>query len=359
MTDQALFQSDRNGILLIEKPRDMTSFGVVSRLRRLVGVKKIGHTGTLDPFAEGLLAICVGRATGVVQFMDTYDKSYRVRICFGRATDTMDLTGTTLAEHVWAPGELTQLQKTDFAEIRQAVDRLQGPSLQLPPMYSAVKIDGQPLYKLARAGQTVERQARPIVVYSAQIEAILCSEGFETTLPSLELDLVLNVSKGTYIRVIADELGKALGWFGHAVTLERLTVGPFSRNQAWTLPQLEALFDSNPDRVSAQQHVWQSLKDQGAVHAMDEALTDVPALSLSRRQALRLTQGQRVLMDSAAMSSLPDWVKTADPSGKIALWCECGLLGVAHLEKLPDEQQTPYRIVTERIFLSHECLLPD
>lgn len=357
---------EKNGILLIEKPRDMTSFGVVSRLRRLIGVRKIGHTGTLDPFAVGLLAICVGRATTVVQFMDNYDKTYRVHICFGRSTDTMDLTGTTVESYTWLPDELSQLKNSDYARIRQAVSQLVGDQLQLPPMYSAVKIDGQPLYKRARAGETIERQARPITIYEAKIEKIESVEATDQHPGQLDLILKLKVSKGTYIRVIADELGRSLGWFAHAAALERLSVGPFLREQALELDVLESWFGQKPDRQTAQDFVWQSLVDSGHVQKMQAALNEWPTIHLSRQEALKLTQGQPLTVEANQLAAhFKD--RTAadftDAAVRYALWCDEGLLGVAHLESVPDAAgsaalSTHYRLVTERIFLSHECLLP-
>ncbi len=164
----------KNGLLLIDKPRDLSSFAVVSRLRRLLGERKIGHIGTLDPFAEGLLVVCLGRATAAIRFMEDFTKTYEVRVAFGRATDTMDRTGTVTECHAFAPGELAALAACDFAPLRQVVRDLVGPSSQLPPMFSAVKMNGRPLYALARTGQTVERQPRPIVVHDAAVLAILC-----------------------------------------------------------------------------------------------------------------------------------------------------------------------------------------
>ena len=347
----------KSGILLLEKPRDMTSFGVVSRLRRLVGERKIGHTGTLDPFAEGLLAICVGRATSVVQFMDAYDKTYRVRICFGQATDTMDLTGTVLEQHLFTEAELAAQQACDFAPLRQAVAALPGQVMQLPPMYSAVKMDGQPLYKLARSGQTIERQPRPITIFSAELDQVICRTASEPDGPYLAADVTLKVSKGTYIRVIADELGRTLGWYAHAERLERLAVGPFNRDQAITLMQLEALFETVAERPAAQDHVWEQLAATGQVHSLAEALAHLPVLQLPQQLALRLTQGQRLVLDLMALADLALPPKILDKSQQLALYSPKGLLGVGHLEPESETPKTTYRLVTERIFLTHEDLL--
>ncbi|MDD2533391.1 MAG: tRNA pseudouridine(55) synthase TruB [Eubacteriales bacterium] len=365
MTQQPAKKLEKDGILLIEKPRDLTSFGVVSRLRRLIGERKIGHTGTLDPFAEGLLAVCVGQATRVVQFMDTYDKSYRVRILFGQATDTMDLTGTIIESRSFLPGELKALQDSDFQVIREAVAALVGPSMQMPPMYSAVKIDGQPLYKLAREGQTIDRQSRPITIYLADIDQIDCRPEHDQVEPYLALDLTLKVSKGTYIRVIADELGRHLGWFAHAISLERLTVGPFSRDHAISLDQLDLLFDQQLERNLAQNQVWQTLINQGLVYTMDDALADMPTLNVPMYLALRLAQGQNVVLHAGDLTTFAQTSFTPEFDLRLAVRCSVGLLGVirltlpSELTDLPVSPPYGYRLMPERIFLSHERLLPE
>ncbi len=388
----------KKGIILIDKPREMTSFGVVSRLRRLIGVKKIGHTGTLDPFAEGLLAVCVGKATSVVQFMDTFDKTYQVRVVFGTATDTMDLTGTVVDRHTFDPGELDALRSLDFAPLRQAVDRLVGPSEQLPPMYSAVKIDGRPLYSLAREGQTIERSTRPITVYQATIDKIDCRTETEPGGPCLAVELTLAVSKGTYIRVIADELGRNLGYFAHAQRLVRTAVGPFTQSQAIQLDWLTKNFDalaaampeagvlpaletrpekagkpnpSGPDmplqlRRQVQDRLWQMLVAENLIHDLGEALVHFPALLLSDKLARQVIQGQKPGFSAEqVVAQLMPGSQPFDPQLdetspiRLTLHSSFGLLGVGHFQADQDAGTRTYRLVTERIFLNHECLLPE
>lgn len=370
---------DKFGILLIDKPREMTSFGVVSRLRRLVGVKKIGHTGTLDPFAEGLLAICVGKATSVVQFMDTFDKTYQVRVVFGSATDTMDLTGTVIDRHAFAPGELEQLRAQDYAPLRQAVAGLVGKSEQLPPMFSAVKIDGQPLYKLAREGQSIERTPRPITVYRASIDQLDCRTETEPDGPFLAVNLTIAVTKGTYIRVIADELGRRLGFYGHAVQLVRTEVGPFDLRQAIQLDTLNRKFDELADSLQIpggaemtlqnrriiQDQLWKDLADQGLVHDLAETLVQFPALVLNNDQARQVVQGQKLVFTADQITanlkpeSLPiDLRNDTLTATRLTLHSSLGLVGVGHFLPEADKEPMTYRLVTERIFLNHECLLP-
>lgn len=366
-------ETQKLGILLVDKPCGLTSFGVVSRLRRLIGEKKIGHTGTLDPFAEGLLAICVGKATAAVQFMDTYDKTYQVRVLFGAATDTMDLTGTLTGSHDFSSQELSQLAATGFIPLRQAVQDLTGEQLQVPPMYSAVKVEGQPLYALARAGQTIERQPRPIVIHRAILDGIDCRTKTEPGGPRLSCDLTLEVSKGTYIRVIADELGQKLGWFAHAERLVRTRVGPFDLSQAVTLQDLEDRFDELAEalrqkgldpsdrstRRLVQDQLWQELSESGQVHSLTEALSGFPILRLSSDQVKKLVHGQQLTLDQAQILTQSAPEVRPQNGLRLALHGPDGLAGMGHLETMPDGTPPHYRIVTERIFIHHEHLLSE
>lgn len=281
-----------SGLILISKPRGMTSFGVVSRLRRLTGVRRIGHTGTLDPFAEGLLIVCLGRSTAVARFMDDYDKSYRVGIEFGRATDTQDLTGTTVFEHPLSDSEQQALAETDFAALRSAVAALPGEHLQLPPMYSAVKIEGKKLYEYARQGQTIERKSRPVRIDSAAVERAWLEEGVFRAV------LRIDCSKGTYIRTIADDLGRSLGLGAHAYSLTRLRCGPFDLSQATDLDRLMAWRADSPDS----QAFLGSLRDKGLLLPADAAFAGFPTISLPEAAALRLINGQPLILAAAGLT---------------------------------------------------------
>lgn len=343
-----------SGILLINKPRGLTSFGVVSRLRRLTGVKRIGHCGTLDPFAEGLLPICVGRATAAVQFMDGYDKTYRVRVTFGLATDTMDLTGQPILTHIWQPGELEAWQADDFARLREAVARLEGDHLQLPPMYSAVKVDGRPLYAYARAGREIERAARPIRIDQARIQAIACRLADNPAGPGLELDLSIACSKGTYIRVIADDLGQTLGCGAHASRLVRERVGPYRLDQAL---DLEALIDE-ADELPGQTAFWQRLQARGQVHSLASACAEFPVLHLTNRQAFRLISGQGLTLTQADFR-LQAGGRPPDSQARYALTGHAGLIGIGRVTPAwaPADSlaaaagPADYQIHTERVFV--------
>ena len=182
-----------NGILPVDKPAGWTSFDVLAKLRGALGTRKLGHSGTLDPMATGVLAVFIGKATSAADRQLDHDKTYEATLRLGLRTDTGDVTGTTLETAPVTVGE---------AELRAVLPQFRGDRMQLPPMYSAVKINGQPLYKAARKGQTVERTPRPITIYDI--------EYLGSPAPD-EYTVRVACSKGTYIRVLAEEIGDAIG----------------------------------------------------------------------------------------------------------------------------------------------------
>ena len=216
----------REGFLvLINKPADWTSFDVVNKVRRIVGVKKVGHGGTLDPFATGLLILGVGRkATRSLQEVIGATKRYRAVIRFGRVTDSYDRTGRIIGEQT--ARHLTRQQ------LEQALSEMTGTIMQTPPMFSAKKKNGVRLYKLARKQQQVERDPVPVTIYRAQV--------IEFDPPLVTLDL--EVSKGTYIRSFAHDLGQKLAVGGSLEELERTEVGPFNIAESFTVAQFEHLW---------------------------------------------------------------------------------------------------------------------
>lgn len=209
-----------NGFLIIDKPVGFSSHDVVNRVRRILGTKKVGHTGTLDPFATGVLPVAVGEGTKAIQFLDEGQKEYLATIRLGVTTDTLDVTGTVLHE----------CDATSIAQLSllQSMSVLTGEISQLPPMYSAVKQGGQPLYKLARKGLEVERQPRRVLIH--QFELLL----FEP--PVAEVRVLC--SRGTYVRSLADDLGRLLGCGACLTTLRRSQSGPFRLDTACSLEQL-------------------------------------------------------------------------------------------------------------------------
>jgi len=218
-TDEAL-----SGVVIINKGEGISSQAVVNRVKRLLGVEKAGHTGTLDPLATGVLPVLVGRGVKASEFMLTEDKHYSATLLLGITTDTEDVTGNTLTECSDIPNKESVLE---------AVSHFVGEILQTPPMYSALKVGGKKLYELARAGQTVEREPRKIKVYS--IEA--------THLSDREYKLDIHCSKGTYIRTLCKDIGERLGCGGVMKTLTRTEVSGFSLDVAVTLEELEGMSD--------------------------------------------------------------------------------------------------------------------
>lgn len=214
-----------NGFVVIDKPAGITSHDVVSRVRRILGTRKVGHTGTLDPFATGVLPVAVNDGTKVIPFLDEGSKTYEALLRLGVATDTLDMTGTILSET--DPSSITREQLIScFNDFTGAVS-------QIPPMYSAIKQNGQPLYKLARQGVEVERKARDVEIYSLELLSF--------DLPHASIRVVC--SRGTYVRSLADDIGRQLGCGAALQELRRTASGPFHIENAVTLTDLEAAAD--------------------------------------------------------------------------------------------------------------------
>lgn len=214
---------DPEGILLVDKPGGITSHDVVGRLRRVFGIRRIGHAGTLDPMATGLLVLLIGRATKVSQYLMSVDKEYKGTVLLGKTTDSQDADGETLEEK--------PVPDLSEAEVRAKMESFLGDQYQLPPMHSAKKIQGQKLYKLAHKGKTREREPRFIHVRQFDL---------------LEFDppyvhFFIASSKGTYIRTIAHDLGESLGCGGHLSDLRRTSVGDFPIGKADTLEAIEEM----------------------------------------------------------------------------------------------------------------------
>ena len=210
-----------NGILLIDKPAGWTSSDVVAKLRGVLHEKRVGHSGTLDPMATGLLVLFVGRATRAVSFAEAQDKVYRAALRLGLSTDTQDITGTPIGG---APRPVSR------EELEEALARFRGEQLQLPPMYSAIKVKGQKLYEIARRGGEVEREKRPVTIYALDV------------LGEADGDWLLRVhcSKGTYVRTLCHDIGEALGCGGCMSALRRERAGEFKLADAHTIEEVIA-----------------------------------------------------------------------------------------------------------------------
>jgi len=211
------------GILLVDKPRDHTSHDVVARLRGKLKMKRIGHAGTLDPMATGLLIILVGKATRVSQYLTSLDKEYEGTIELGKVTDTQDADGEVMETRPVPP--LTE------ADVKTAIQGFLGDQYQIPPMYSAIKIDGVPLYKSARKGEDIDREPRFIRVMNWDV----------TRFASPQIDFRLRCTKGTYVRTLAHDLGQKLNCGAHLSALRRTATDKFNVAQALTLDQIFAL----------------------------------------------------------------------------------------------------------------------
>jgi len=211
-----------DGILLVDKPTDHTSHDVVARMRRKFGMKRVGHAGTLDPMATGLLIVLIGKATSVSQYCMSMDKEYTGTIKLGQVTDSQDAEGEVV--------ETFPVPALTDEEVRAAMRGMLGDQYQMPPMYSAIKIDGVPLYKKARQGVEVEREPRFI--------RVMRYEATRIAIP--EIDFVVACTKGTYVRTLAHDLGRKLGCGGHLSALRRTAIDKLRVERSFTVDQIEA-----------------------------------------------------------------------------------------------------------------------
>jgi tRNA pseudouridine55 synthase len=288
-----------SGVLVVDKPAGPTSHDVVDRVRAILGLRRVGHTGTLDPFATGVLPVCVGKATRLASHLARDDKRYRATVRFGFATTTDDLHGEPLA----AP----QTARLTAAEVDAACRSLTGGQLQVPPAFSAKRVAGQRLYALARQGVAVERRAAPVTVHAIEL---------------LSLDGELAVievccSSGTYVRALARDLGQALAVGGHLVALRRLACGPFTCEQALAWERLEAEARERLLPLSALLSDWPAVRvGPPAVellrHGRDLALSHVagpvPAAAADR--------SVRILDAAGELLALASWRR--QPAGSAA-----------------------------------------
>lgn len=243
-----------NGVIVIDKPADITSARVVARVKALLNVGKAGHTGTLDPFATGVLVCCINDATKLARFLLHGNKKYEAVLQLGVETDTQDFTGNIIST----------CNKTEFSDkqLRTAFKKFEGDVKQLPPVYSALKHKGVPLYKLARKGKPVQKPARDIFISNINI--------LETALPAIRFEV--SCSAGTYIRTLCSDIGKVLGCGGCLKELRRIESSGFTIKESLTLPELERLALSNKlsDRIISMADTLQNMPE----HIADKALTD-------------------------------------------------------------------------------------
>jgi tRNA pseudouridine55 synthase len=264
-----------DGVLIIDKPAGLTSHDVVARVRRVLKIKRVGHTGTLDPFATGVLVVLIGRATRLAQFLSGAEKEYEALVRFGYATDTGDLTGKRL--EALAAQNISQSLVPIFGEreIESALQSLRGEIEQVPPMYSAKKVEGKKLYELARRGVAVERQAVKVTIH--ELEALPSDGAMLKTHEDGTCDLSIRVvcSAGTYIRTLAETIGERLGAPAHLAALRRTRAGGFRLKDGITLDELER----------------KAAGAQAFFISTDEALRELPFVHLTADEARKALHG--------------------------------------------------------------------
>ncbi|HBA89138.1 MAG TPA: tRNA pseudouridine(55) synthase TruB [Geobacter sp.] len=283
-----------NGFFVIDKPAGVTSHDIVAMVRRAIGQKKVGHTGTLDPFATGVLPVAVGEGTKAIQFLDESEKEYRAVLRLGVATDTQDLTGQVISERDWSHLEASDLE----ALVPQFLGRLK----QLPPMFSAIKQGGVPLYKLARKGVEVEREARDVEIHSLVFDWIRLPEACFT----------VRCSRGTYVRTLACDMGEALGCGAHLLELRRTRSGLFLEKDAIGIETLATSQDQ-----------------QGLLLPLDRALSHLKALNLTESGGRKVLNG--VVPLASDFEAVPEQLS---PGEQVRLYLGERFAAVAENDKL-------------------------
>ncbi len=257
-----------HGYVVVEKPAGVTSHDVVGAVRRMTGERRVGHAGTLDPAAVGVLPIAVGLATRTVEYLSESNKGYLAELTFGVTTDSLDGDGTV--------SEINDVSSLTLEQLEQVLPEFRGDILQVPPMHSAIKIDGRPLYERARRGEEIELDARAVTIH--QLEVVSWEH------PVLEI--FVYCSKGTYVRSLARDIGEAVGTGAYMSNLVRVSTGPFTLEDAWNLNELPELIE---------QGFWEDV----AAHP-DAALHNRPAIILSEEQATRWRNGTTIPADVPA-----------------------------------------------------------
>lgn len=274
-----------SGLLNINKPTGLTSHDVVARIRKLSGQRKAGHTGTLDPMATGVLLVCLGQATRLIEYLVSGRKQYRATISFGKTTNTLDAKGETLTESDTSTLTAPQLQ--------QIVPQFKGTLQQIPPMFSAIKKNGQPLYKRARAGQQVDLEPRTVTIYELT--------WISWNAPNLTLDITC--SAGTYIRALARDIGETAGTGAYLAQLIRTANGPWRVDDAVSLDQLEQAGDN-----------WLTY-----LHQPDQALTHLPQVILNQEAVEHIKHGRQISAEPTAIPSTGnkiDLARAYTPAGE-------------------------------------------
>lgn len=285
---------DVNGWLILDKPVGMTSTQAVARVKRLMNANKAGHAGTLDPLASGLLPVALGEATKTVSFVMDGRKIYRFTVRWGAETSTDDTEGPVVATSEHRPAE---------DDVLDVLDEFTGEIMQVPPAFSAIKIDGERAYDLARDGETVELEARPILIHRLDLVA---TPDADTAVFDCEC------GKGTYVRALARDMGRRLGTRGHVVDLRRLLVGPFGEEDMVPMARLEAAAEAE-DLAGV----------RATLLAVDTALAEIPEVSVNRDGAARLRRGQGVILRGRDAPA---------GHGAVAVTCAGDLVAIGEIE---------------------------
>jgi tRNA pseudouridine55 synthase len=274
-----------SGLVIVDKPGGLTSHDVVARIRRLAGTRRVGHAGTLDPMATGVLVIGIEKATRLLGHLMLTEKTYEATIRLGQSTTTDDAEGEPAGGH---PAAGVSRQALD-----EQVAKLTGDILQVPSSVSAIKVNGQRAYKLTRAGEAPELAARPVTVYEFTVAGVRQDGGF------LDVAARVRCSSGTYIRALARDLGAALGTGGHLTALRRTAVGPYDITQARTLEELEAYNQADPERARL------TPSAPAVIPLAEAAAAAFPRLDLTADEARRLAQGARLPLPAGVAAATP------------------------------------------------------
>jgi len=282
-----------DGVVNVSKPAGWTSHDVVEKLRRSLGIRKVGHAGTLDPMATGVLPILIGKGTRLSEYLVEWDKEYEAVMRLGQDTDTQDATGAVIQERSYAG--MTE------ESIRTAAAQFLGALQQVPPMYSALKVEGQPLYKLARAGKTVERAPRPITIYQLEV--------LKVEIP--DVSFRVTCSKGTYIRTLCTDIGQTLGVGGHLRQLCRTRVGPFHIEDAMSPLEIDQEFLSHGHNQ--------------VVRGLDAVLSHLPEVVIDSSMVTRALHGapipqsavSRTLGEPCKAGPAQEILRVKDPAGQL------------------------------------------
>ena len=292
-----------NGILLLDKPTNMTSNGALQRVKRLFAAKKAGHTGSLDPIATGMLPLCFGEATKFSQYLLDSDKTYYVTARLGETTNTGDSEGIVIAT--------TPVVDVTEQRVNEVMQRFIGEIDQIPPMYSAIKHQGRPLYELARKGIEIERKSRRLRIFSLVLDSVTADQ----------MTFTVHCSKGTYVRTLVEDIAKELGCGAHVIALRRVFVSPYQHVSMVTLPELEQM---------AQDNSFQQLSS--CLLPVETSVESYPSVTLSTASAFYMRTGQPVRATFPVGASL---VRLVAEDGRF--------IGMG--EVMPDGRVKPHRLV--------------